>query len=108
MSRISSGIPIYALTAHEKTCRRVTIFRGVYPVSFNPTGIHDHAVLNRAILDEFLNRRLVQGDDRLILTKGDLMGTQGGTNAMKIASVDEILAAAPEDWKAQCPDCNQS
>jgi len=33
------------------------------------------------------------------------MGARGGTNALKIASVDQILAAAPEDWKSQCPDC---
>jgi len=104
MSRISSGIPIYALTSHEKTCRRVTLFRGVYPISFDPTGIHDHAVLNRAIVEEFMYRKLVDPDDRIILTKGDLMGARGGTNALKIASIPEVLAAAPDDWKAQCPD----
>lgn len=103
MSRISSGIPIYALTAHEKTCRRVTLFRGVYPISFNPNGIHDHPVLNRAIVEEFMQRGLAEADDRIILTKGDLMGTSGGTNAMKIASVAEVVAAAPENWKSQCP-----
>jgi pyruvate kinase len=105
MSRISSGIPIYALTAHEKTCRRVTLFRGVYPISFNPVGIVDHAVLNRAIVEEFMQRGLADADDIIILTKGDLMGAKGGTNAMKIATFQEILAAAPEDWKAHCPAC---
>lgn len=107
MSRISSGIPIYALTAHEKTCRRVTLFRGVYPISFNPIGILDHAVLNRAIVEEFMRRGLVDAEDTIILTKGDLMGTRGGTNAMKIATISEILAAAPDDWKAHCPACQQ-
>lgn len=104
MSRISSGIPIYALTGHEKTCRRVTLFRGVYPISFDPTGIHDHAVLNRAIVEEFMRRNLVDADDCIILTKGDLMGARGGTNALKIASIPEVLAAAPDDWQAQCPN----
>lgn len=103
MSRISSGIPIYALTAHEKTCRRVTLFRGVYPISFNPVGIADHAILNRAIIQEFMDRGLVDPEDIVILTKGDLMGSRGGTNAMKIASIPEVLAAAPSDWKAHCP-----
>jgi pyruvate kinase len=68
-------------------------------------GIHDHSVLNRAIVEEFQKRGLVERSDILILTKGDLMGARGGTNALKIASVDQILAAAPEDWKSQCPDC---
>ncbi len=51
MSRISSGIPIIALTSHEKNCRRVTLFRGVYQISFNEKGIFDHAVLNRSIVE---------------------------------------------------------
>jgi pyruvate kinase len=95
MSRISSGIPIFALTSHEKTCRRVTLFRGVYPISFNEKGISDHAVLNRAIVEEFLKRKLVSHDDMVILTKGDLTGLTGGTNALKIARVSDVLAAAP-------------
>ena len=32
MSRIRSDIPIYAFTRHEATRRRVTLYRGVYPV----------------------------------------------------------------------------
>ncbi|BBL74002.1 pyruvate kinase [Methylomagnum ishizawai] len=108
MSRISSGIPIFALTSHEKTCRRVTLFRGVYPISFDEHGIHDHAVLNRAIVEEFMRRGLVDESDTLILTKGDLSGHTGGTNAMKIAHVTDIIAAAPENWKDLCPGCSKS
>ena len=33
MSRISSGIPIYAMTSRVETRRKVTLYRGVYPVS---------------------------------------------------------------------------
>lgn len=86
MSRISSGIPIYALTRHEKTCRKVTLYRGVYPISFHST-TSDHAVLNREIIDEFLKRDLAKPGDLVILTKGDLTGVRGGTNALKIARV---------------------
>ncbi len=103
MSRISSGIPIFALTSHEKTCRRVTLFRGVYPISFNEKGISDHAVLNRAIVEEFQKRGLVEESHRIILTKGDLTGRTGSTNALKIANIADILAAAPENWKDYCP-----
>ncbi|QSA96230.1 pyruvate kinase [Methylococcus sp. EFPC2] len=95
MSRISSGIPIFALTSHEKTCRKVTLFRGVYPISFDESGISDHAVLNRAIVEEFLKRKLVKNDDLVILTKGDLTGVVGGTNALKISRVADVLAASP-------------
>jgi pyruvate kinase len=89
MSRISSGIPIYALTRHEKTCRKVTLYRGVYPISFFST-TSDHAVLNREIINEFLSRDLVKPGDLVILTKGDLTGVRGGTNALKIARVGAV------------------
>ncbi|MBS1211588.1 MAG: pyk, partial [Proteobacteria bacterium] len=94
MSRISSGIPIFALTAHEETCRRVTLFRGVYPISFSEKGISDHAVLNKAIVEEFLRRKFVTLEDMVILTKGDLTGLTGSTNALKISRVTDVLAAA--------------
>ncbi|MCK5263672.1 MAG: pyruvate kinase, partial [Gammaproteobacteria bacterium] len=35
MSRISSGIPIYALSPLEKTRRKLSLYRGVYPISID-------------------------------------------------------------------------
>jgi len=89
MSRISSGIPIYALTRNEKTCRKVTLYRGVYPISFH-SETSDHSVLNREIIDEFLRRRIIKKGDLVILTKGDLTGVRGGTNALKIVRAGEL------------------
>lgn len=90
MSRISSGIPIYALTRHVETRRKVTLYRGVYPVSFDVTTT-DHPELNREAIDELRRRGAVRDGDLVIITKGDLTGVHGGTNAMKIICVgDEI------------------
>lgn len=90
MSRISSGIPIYAMTPHVETRRKVTLYRGVYPVSFE---IHttDHAEVNREAIDELVRRGAVRDGDLIILTKGDLTGVHGGTNAMKIVRVGETV-----------------
>ena len=88
MSRISSGIPIYALTRHVETRRKVTIYRGVYPVSFDVTTT-DHAEVNREAIDELMRRGAVRDGDLVIITKGDMMGVHGGTNAMKIVRVGE-------------------
>ena len=90
MSRISSGIPIYALTRSVETRRKVTLYRGVYPVSFEATS-KDHAEVNRDAVDELLRRGAVRDGDLVIITKGDLMGVMGGTNAMKIVRVGELL-----------------
>ena len=99
MSRISSGIPIYALTRHVETRRKVTLYRGVYPVSFEET-TKDHAVLNREAVDELLRRGAVREGDLVIITKGDLTGVMGGTNALKIVRVGELLNSE-EDIESQ-------
>ena len=88
MSRISSGIPIFAMTRHVETRRKVTLYRGVYPVSFDVT-TPDHATVNMEAIDELVRRGAVRDGDMIIITKGDLRGVHGMTNAMKIITVGE-------------------
>jgi pyruvate kinase len=87
MSRIRSDIPIYAFTRHEATRRRVTLYRGVYPVIFDVTGAASVETLYRALFARLLELELVDLDDLVILTKGELSGVQGGTNSMLILKV---------------------
>jgi len=89
MSRISSGIPIYAMTSRVETRRKVTLYRGVYPVSFKPD-FTDHALVNKEAVDDLVRRGAVRDGDLIIITKGDLAGITGGTNAMKIVKVGEM------------------
>ncbi|MDH4133944.1 MAG: pyruvate kinase [Gammaproteobacteria bacterium] len=86
MSRISSGVPIYALTSHIETRRKVTLYRGVYPVAFD-FRTNDTAELNREAVDELRRRGAVRDGDVVIITKGDLTGVLGGTNTMKVVVV---------------------
>jgi len=90
MSRISSGIPIYALTRHVSTRRKVTLYRGVSPISFDIT-TNDHATANKEAVDELKRRGVVRDGDLVIITKGDLMGIHGGTNSLKIVKVGDDL-----------------
>jgi pyruvate kinase len=86
MSRIRADIPIYAFTRHEETRRRVMLYRGVYPVTFDIT--HTNAQLLYAdIFKLMLKMGMVEEGDRIILTKGELSGVSGKTNAMKILEV---------------------
>jgi pyruvate kinase len=87
MSRIRSDIPIYAFTRHEATRRRVTMFRGVYPVIFDVTGPHTNDNLYRELFTRLLDLQLVKKNDLVILTKGELSGVTGGTNSMLILKV---------------------
>ncbi len=89
MSRISSAIPIYALSRHESTNRKVSLYRGVFPVSFET--VHtDHAEANMETVELMKKLNTVDDGDLVIITKGDLMGTGGGTNAMKIVEVGNM------------------
>jgi pyruvate kinase len=86
MSRIRADIPIYAFTRHEETRRRVMLYRGVYPVTFDIT--HANAqVLYADIFKLMLAQGMVEMGDRIIITKGELSGVSGKTNAMKILEV---------------------
>ena len=95
MSRISSGIPIYALTRHASTRRKVTLYRGVYPVSFE-LSTDDILVANKEILDVLLHRGTVRDGDLVLITKGDRRGIEGGTNLMKILRVGDPSKVPPE------------
>lgn len=94
MSRISSGIPIYALSTHEKTNRKISLYRGVTPVDFPVIENANHAQANMIAIDVLSAEGVVQDGDLVIITKGDLMGTGGGTNAMKIVKVGDMPAIA--------------
>ncbi len=86
MSRIRSDIPIYAFTRHERTLRRVTLYRGVYPVSFEAVDAGPEA-LYPEIFAQLRQLGLVRDGDLIILTKGERSGVTGGTNTMKILEV---------------------
>jgi pyruvate kinase len=87
MSRIRSDIPIYAFTRHETTRRRVTLYRGVYPVIFDMTRANSTAELYSQLFARLLELKLVDDNDLVILTKGELSGVEGGTNSMQILRV---------------------
>lgn len=87
MSRISSGIPVYALTQNESTLRKVTLYRGVYPlkVEFDKVGPYN---VSQGVVDLLQERGITSTGDRIIVTRGDMLGDEGGgSNAMKIIDV---------------------
>jgi pyruvate kinase len=91
MSRMTSSVPIYALSSVVETRRRVTLFRGVYPVKF--TGARNPERALHMAEDELLKRGAVNHGDYIILTIGEPFGKAGGTNTMKIVKVGEHRTA---------------
>ena len=90
MSRIRSGIPIFALTRLTATYRKMALYRGVESVKFDPTVLARHDV-NRLAVAEVTKRLNLKTDDLVLLTKGDHMGKLGGTNALKFLRVGKVV-----------------
>ncbi len=88
MSRRSSKVPIFALSPNEETRRRVTLFRGVYPVEFGD-GLSDPEEILNLAEEELLKRGVVRNGDIMVMTIGEPVGKSGGTNTMKIIKVGE-------------------
>ncbi|MFQ5659066.1 MAG: pyruvate kinase [Gammaproteobacteria bacterium] len=90
MSRISSGIPVFAFTRHTSTMRKARLYRGVYPIRFDIT--HTRPLqANKKIVNDLVKSGVVVDGDVVLITKGDLQGRRGGTNNMKILKVGESL-----------------
>lgn len=87
MSRTETEIPIYALTQHERTRRRMCLCRGVYPIEFTHSGLDSSKPVREAV-DCLKQRQLIKDGDRVLATKGDF-NSPGGTNTMKIVIVGE-------------------
>jgi len=86
MSRISSGIPIIALTPHIDTRRKVTLYRGVYPTTVDYTGLSDEEVQDKILL-ELKAKGVTKAGDLVVVTRGQSRGLMGGTNQMEIVKV---------------------
>jgi pyruvate kinase len=86
MSRLSSGLPIFALSHHSDTLQKLCLCRGVVPLYFDSEAFDHDSVEARAI-EFLLDGSYLQKGDSILLTKGAVMGRPGSTNIMKILPV---------------------
>ena len=86
MSRIRSDIPIFAFTRQEITLRRVSLYRGVYPVAYDVTHTHTQPIFEE-VCQILIDLGHVKQGELVIFTKGALEGVAGGTNEMRIMQV---------------------
>lgn len=86
MSRISSSLPIFALSRHEKTLAKMAVYRGVQAVEFDSTSVKAEDVARKA-LETLAQAGYLKSGDMVLMTKGDSMETIGGTNTCKVLIV---------------------
>lgn len=88
MSRIRSGLPIFALSPNAPVLRKVALYRGVIPLSFDATKV-PRGSISRSAIDLLVKHEHVKRGDYVIITRGDSLGIMGGTNTLKIFKVGE-------------------
>lgn len=86
MSRMLSGLPIYALTRNERTMRRVALYRGVQPIFFDATAVAEDK-LNDEVMKGLVAGGKLQSGDLVVITRGQQLGIHGGTNSLQIVQV---------------------
>ncbi|MEH6471571.1 MAG: pyruvate kinase [Halopseudomonas sp.] len=86
LSRISSGLPIFALSRNADTLSRVSLYRGVKPVRFDYWDSDIAKVAEQAITQLKQQHDLKPGDI-VLLTHGDDYAPEYGTNSNKVLTV---------------------
>ncbi len=86
MSRISSGKPIFALSQHIGTLCRMSLYRGVTPIYLKSHTGAGPEVAQKAI-DLLKEEGHLFPSDVVIFTQGDITGSIGSTNTMRLITV---------------------
>lgn len=90
MSRIKSAMPIFAFSRHFTTQHKVALYRGVQTVPFDSAEVPPEQT-NALAVRQLQDRGIVSPGDLVVLTKGDYVNAQGGTNTMKIVRVNDDI-----------------
>lgn len=86
LSRVQSSVPIFALSPNAASRRRMAMFRDVYPVAHQPEG-NDLNQIVQDLLQLLWHKGLIKIKDRVIVTMGDTMGSQGATNTLRLIQI---------------------
>ena len=84
MSRISSGLPIFALSRVQETLNRCALYRGVTPVHFD--GESRSAAGAKAAINLLKEKGYLVSGDLVLLTQGD--ESEGTTNVCRTLTVE--------------------
>ncbi len=88
MSRISSGLPIFALSRHEHTLNLTALYRGVTPIFFDVDESAKGLATSLNAANELKKRGFLTEGDIVIITQGDNFTQVGSTNTCRILEVE--------------------
>lgn len=77
MSRISSGLPIFALSRHEETLNLCALLRGVVPIRYTEQSRTTRSA--RTAIEALKEKGYLNAGDLVLLTQGDELSLSGST-----------------------------
>lgn len=83
MSRIRSSIPIFGMSRQPLTCGRMTLFKGVHPIEWDFDQFSKENISLQAV-DALKQLNIIQPQECVLVTRGDVLGVGGKTNMLKI------------------------
>ncbi len=88
LSRVRTSVPIFGMSPLAESRRLMALYRGVHPIPHLPKGRKMEKVARNA-LGMLLDEGKIRPGDRVLLTMGERLGKEGGTNTMRLVQVDE-------------------
>jgi pyruvate kinase len=89
-TRLRTSLPVFALSDNPATQTKVAMYRNVHTIPFSSSKMQTHEINQRAI-DEIVKTGCAAEGDLVVMTKGDYINAQGGTNTLKILRVGAAI-----------------
>jgi len=86
LSRFRSSVPIFGLSRHGDSRRKMALMRDVFPIEFDSRGLPTREAARLAIKRLF-GLELLSAGDRVLITSGDHMELHGATNTLRLLQV---------------------
>lgn len=84
-SRITSGLPIFALSRHQKTLNLASLYRGVTPIFFD--SYKNSNEISSEAIKLLLQKGYLTPGEIVIFTNGEIMSQTGKTDTIRILKV---------------------
>ena len=86
LSRFRSSVPIYGISRHAPSRRRMAMMRDVFPIDYDTRGQSPRKAARESIL-HLCSLGLLSENDRVLITSGDHMEHHGATNTLRLLKV---------------------
>jgi len=88
LSRISSGLPIFAVSRHEHTLNLTALYRGVTPIFYDIKETDSGLETTINVVNMLKDKGYLDSGDLVIITQGDTLTKVDSTNTSRIVRVE--------------------